>query len=638
MTERFKRAEIERAKKLAYIIGLFLLAIVIQEFVAGRLIAESETSLSPRLVIDDSFVSRTLGDIAYFKCVSIDSAGIPQMDTHGIPIGFQVSEKKKILRPEKDQNRCFQFLEIVNNSQSTTEFVWSAEQLRIDELIWYRYENGHFIYQESFKKTNPLFGRHFPFYNYSIPIAINAGDTLIMLVQSLRYAGIFEINAKLSTEVDYFRQSQKTEYSKIIVLSVSLTIVLFMLALGYYFQLGKMISLGYYLLVVALFFFSTYGYIEGIKFPSNISLTANNLLVFFAFLANASLHPFGYQIVKKYLQSKKRYKSVSILLAGANLLFVVGFFFPNSDPRAFHQFMVYALSVLVLFNLIWIFIITALIYLRGGRIGYFLSCLILFSPYFLNENIAHLGGDSQSHIAFTNLLNPVLVVIILIFMILLLLRTELIDRDKYKRELSSQKEQLESQRSSEIKEIGRNLHDNISNALASILGYLQLKEIKREEVRDLTIKTIKDIRIISHQLIDSEFYSLSLSIQKLVAQLNDFSTTRFYFYDETGAQIDSLSKAKQNNVYRIVQELLTNILKHSQAQEAYVQIFENDSNFQIVVEDDGIGINERTNTNGIGLKNIKERAKLQNLDIQIDSSEKGTSCFIIIDKTKSINT
>jgi hypothetical protein len=118
--------ETERAKKLAYVIGFFLLALGITEIVAIKFSKKIEKNAYPLLVIDDSFVSESLNEIAFFKCVSIDSAGIPPMDIKEILRGFQATEKKRIIRPDKEQNRCFQYLEIINKSHSQTEFVWSV--------------------------------------------------------------------------------------------------------------------------------------------------------------------------------------------------------------------------------------------------------------------------------------------------------------------------------------------------------------------------------------------------------------------------------------------------------------------------------------------------------------------------------
>jgi two-component system, NarL family, sensor kinase len=85
-------------------------------------------------------------------------------------------------------------------------------------------------------------------------------------------------------------------------------------------------------------------------------------------------------------------------------------------------------------------------------------------------------------------------------------------------------------------------------------------------------------------------------------------------------------------VYRIVQELIHNIRKHAKAATALVQMnFHEDGGLDITVEDDGIGITERTikDTNGMGLNNIQERVRQLGGRIDINSSlGKGTSIYL----------
>ncbi len=86
------------------------------------------------------------------------------------------------------------------------------------------------------------------------------------------------------------------------------------------------------------------------------------------------------------------------------------------------------------------------------------------------------------------------------------------------------------------------------------------------------------------------------------------------------------------SVYRIIQELVHNIVKHSRASNALVQIaFQDDGGLHITVEDDGVGINKTTLTHqaGMGLKNIRERIKETGGKLDIQSVEgKGTSVYI----------
>jgi signal transduction histidine kinase len=89
-----------------------------------------------------------------------------------------------------------------------------------------------------------------------------------------------------------------------------------------------------------------------------------------------------------------------------------------------------------------------------------------------------------------------------------------------------------------------------------------------------------------------------------------------------------LSEEKELNIYRIVAELLNNIVKHSKATKAIIQLVYHDNYLLISLEDNGIGINTNENTWGIGLKNINSRVEFMKAKIITDSNAKGTTFMI----------
>ena len=100
--------------------------------------------------------------------------------------------------------------------------------------------------------------------------------------------------------------------------------------------------------------------------------------------------------------------------------------------------------------------------------------------------------------------------------------------------------------------------------------------------------------------------------------------------------IDKLfNQEAEINIYRIVQENINNIIKHSEAKNAHIKITKNESSINIAITDDGKGFNhskiydEKKNMEGFGLENIKKRISLLKGDYSIDSS-KGTKVLIKI--------
>jgi signal transduction histidine kinase len=216
-----------------------------------------------------------------------------------------------------------------------------------------------------------------------------------------------------------------------------------------------------------------------------------------------------------------------------------------------------------------------------------------------------------------------------------LLREQLVTRKKLEENLGQLKETLEDIRKGEVETIGRNLHDNVGNILASAVGYLNLKKPNTDTSEILIKEAIQEIRFLSHNLVKDEDIPLLQKLESLVSRFNDFSDIQFVFENFSEQRINQLDKITQQNIYMIIQEVLTNVIKHSKATEAFIQVFEReDKILQFTIEDDGIGIGNFLESNGIGLKNIYKRANMSNLKLTVDSTPAGTN--FIIETPKSL--
>jgi signal transduction histidine kinase len=95
-----------------------------------------------------------------------------------------------------------------------------------------------------------------------------------------------------------------------------------------------------------------------------------------------------------------------------------------------------------------------------------------------------------------------------------------------------------------------------------------------------------------------------------------------------------LTKKTETIIYRIIQELTTNILKHAKASEAMIQFNFREDEFFITVEDNGIGFDKTKISDGIGHKNLQSRIDFLNAHLNVASSPSGTSYTISIDLNK----
>jgi signal transduction histidine kinase len=95
--------------------------------------------------------------------------------------------------------------------------------------------------------------------------------------------------------------------------------------------------------------------------------------------------------------------------------------------------------------------------------------------------------------------------------------------------------------------------------------------------------------------------------------------------------VEDIDTGQAISIYRIVQELINNIMKHAKASEAMVQVMRNHGKLSITVEDNGVGFDEaqHTSAGGMGWGNIRSRVSFLKGEIDVRSSAtEGTSVHI----------
>ncbi len=191
----------------------------------------------------------------------------------------------------------------------------------------------------------------------------------------------------------------------------------------------------------------------------------------------------------------------------------------------------------------------------------------------------------------------------------------------------------------ERKRIASFLHDNISALLSSAALHLTVFSTKNntnsEEItktKAILIQTHYKIRDLSHQLLPSLLarFGLFYALNDL-CESNTNSSIHFD-YSSNVADETRYNEEFEMKMYFIISELLNNIIKHSQATKAKINLKEIDSELHILVKDNGIGFeikNYRT-IEGFGLNQIKARINTMNGKFRIISKpDNGTSIKII---------
>lgn len=214
---------------------------------------------------------------------------------------------------------------------------------------------------------------------------------------------------------------------------------------------------------------------------------------------------------------------------------------------------------------------------------------------------------------------------------LLNLRNEEINKRNIKElinahELESVKASIEG-REKERRRIAQDLHDGIGGNLASIKLQLanlstQNNERKLLEVVKNIDDTYNDVRTISHNLIPGKITNLAFTqlITSFANEILDNKKINLNLTTFPEEELNNLSNEIKIEIYRIIQELLNNIVKYSKANNVDIQLIKRDNIANLMIEDDGIGFDTEKQFFGIGLNNIKSRIENMNGNVSIESS------------------
>ncbi|MCF6184241.1 MAG: HAMP domain-containing protein [Bacteroidales bacterium] len=199
----------------------------------------------------------------------------------------------------------------------------------------------------------------------------------------------------------------------------------------------------------------------------------------------------------------------------------------------------------------------------------------------------------------------------------------------------------------ERQRLSRELHDSLGQLLIGLKlkyeSYLNQLKLKSNSFSDLSLlfdKTIEETRRISNNLMPAALseFGLATSVRNICNEINETTEiTVKYEAEGSGKDIDSEVKIY---LFRIIQEALTNIIKHADANNVRICLsFKNDI-VTIKIEDDGCGFDpsENKNIKSNGLNNIKDRVALLSGTLEIISKiRKGTKIIIKIPLNKKKN-
>ncbi|HEY8920503.1 MAG TPA: ATP-binding protein [Chitinophaga sp.] len=246
------------------------------------------------------------------------------------------------------------------------------------------------------------------------------------------------------------------------------------------------------------------------------------------------------------------------------------------------------------------------------------------------------------------LLLGIIVVVLIIFQQKQVIQHKLVLRDK---DLQLQRERLVAVlqgQEQERKRIAEDLHDEVGAQLSVLklnIGQLQqhLKNGNGEgdrlkETKDFTDTIIQHLRFISQSLHPQALDNLGLShaLDSFCSLMNKNKQVAISF--KTAGNGQPVDREKALNIYRVVQELMNNILKHAQATEVLITYHSTPTLLSIDVEDNGNGLllaaldSSRKKTGSLGLKNIESRLNIIGGSINfVSRAPKGTIAQIRVE-------
>lgn len=193
--------------------------------------------------------------------------------------------------------------------------------------------------------------------------------------------------------------------------------------------------------------------------------------------------------------------------------------------------------------------------------------------------------------------------------------------------------------------LARELHDGIIQSLTaisySVRGIIEMSEDsslieKFNQIGTQLDVVISEAKQISHNLIPIllKDFGLVKAIEKLISDASLNSNIEFCF--EAFKMEERIDKRLEKTIYRICQEATSNILKHSKATKAFIQLVKHEESVVLVIEDNGIGFNDNqiyrpSELGGIGLLSIRERVEDNYGEFSVNSKEnEGTELIIEI--------
>ena len=482
----------------------------------------------------------------------------------------------------------------------------------------------------------PFFQRPYPSTSFSFPLELKRGDTLSCYLYCNKKNENLNLKLRLIPE-KIFKEKENTSQTFIGlflgVLMMAFIVSLIMLfifrdKLNFWYAIYIILVVNILLVYDGLDFQWLY---PNLPFFASISRFVASSLTLGMMMHVMQLFCNQLPSNSKFFQSVQFLKIIIFLMVPAT--FIIYKYFPHETVKRYH-FMLFLLEQ-VAGVLLVIISCTEKIIQRYKPALFYLSAVILIlysgiTGIMLEMGIVHKNADTPNLLQFSFIVEVILISIGVLYKYdLIKVKNQMLTAELASLKLSSVKQMLQIQREEQMR-IAEDLHDLMGARLAAVkfkVADLDGQKDNKEEILKVIDELSQSSRMIAHNLRPAELNQNDFSdvIAMYLTRLNMDQEIRFEFI-QLGNPV-ALRTDLEFALYKIITELLTNILKHSKASEATVQLNFLDSNLELIVEDNGKGM-VTEDQDGMGLKNVRKRVALLHGKIHIDSIP-GNTTFIL---------
>lgn len=534
------------------------------------------------------------------------------------------------------------------NQSDASEFVFEFGNNYADSIDVFVVKKGSLIHQfpqkgrynsndEPSDFLTNKYGRYYPF-------SLLPADTVSVYIHASVHDGPFRVINRIFSKKGYGERKKqirfKTTYLLLLlgfvslVLIFSLSMFLFTLRRLYLYYFGFVASV--IINIICVNHLVSPITIEKYLFlGNNYTEMSSYLQVFFILLYANHFLP----IKEKYPKVYRLFKTLAIINIA---VFIAGLYLRNYD--FYYAFSFYFSKVILAISTL--LVPGFAVYLTVRRSLMALYFTVAYAP--LVGFAVYIIFQSVNIVSFSNPISWELIT----FFEIVVLSTAMVHQyfilikksSRYQQIIIEQKEKsiediIETQ-DKERARIARDIHDGVLQKLGILV--LKSKNIREGQlgkmdngmddlVLDLESST-KELREISHTIMPKALEENS-SIKEAVSNLllDSFSVAGIKYEFEHFNLNDAYSDKITSTVFRVLQELVNNIIKHSKANHVNVQLFMVEDQIILVVNDNGTGMSPNTTKTGIGLSNIQSRVEALDGAVNIETNlGNGTSTTIKI--------